>query len=343
MTTSTRGGRLLRRTLAIAVLLVSAGLITSGLVESLFRYNESRDAIWALQREMAHGAAFKIQQFIQEIEKTMRASTQTKEIVAAGLTEAYRFELIKLLRIVPAITEVAALNPNGGEQIKVSKVRTIFPEDLEDRSSDEAFLGARGGNSFFGQVYFVRESEPYITIAVPIERFAGEVVGVLITEVNLKFIWQVVSEIKVGKDGHAYVVSDSGDLIAHPDISLVLQKRNLGHLGQVKAALAGAPGPLDAQPNLVGKKVFPAYYPIPALGWAVLVERPRKEAYAPLRASIFRTSIVLLLGLGMAFLASLLIARRVVRPVDLLRQGTARIGSGDLDHRLEIKTGDEFE
>ena len=72
------------------------------------------------------------------------------------------------------------------------------------------FTGARGGKAFFGQVYFIRESEPYMTVAVPIERFAGDVVGVLVAEVNLKYIWEVVSRIKVGKAGYAYVVSREG-------------------------------------------------------------------------------------------------------------------------------------
>jgi signal transduction histidine kinase len=336
-------GRLLRRTFVIALILVSGGLLTSGAVELLFRYRESVEAIEALQREMAQGAAFKIQQFVRDIEKTLRASTQAQEIIAAGLTEAYRFELIKLLKAAPAITEVVALNADGREQLKVSRVRMLLPEDLRDRSMAEAFRGTHGGRAYFGPVYFVRESEPYMTIAVPIERFAGDVLGVLIAEVNLKYIWEVVSRIKVGQAGYSYVVSGDGDLIAHPDISLVLQKRRVKDLPQVQAALAGGPGLSRAQPNLSGQKVFAASAPIPDLGWAVLVERPAAEAYAPLYASILRTSLLLLLGLGMAVLASLLIGRRVVRPVETLRQGAARIGAGDLDHRLEVKTGDELQ
>ena len=100
------GGRLLRRTFVIALILVSGGLISSGVLELFFRYRESVETIEALQREMAQGAAFKIQQFVRDIEKTLRASTQAQEIIAAGLTEAYRFELIKLLKVAPAITEV---------------------------------------------------------------------------------------------------------------------------------------------------------------------------------------------------------------------------------------------
>ncbi|MCZ6772030.1 MAG: cache domain-containing protein [Proteobacteria bacterium] len=291
---------------------------------------------------MAKGAAFKIEQFMQEIEKTMRASTQTPDIVSSGLTEAYEFELIKLLKVAPAITAAAALDANGRERFKVSRIQMVRPEDLRDRADDEAFRRARGDASFFGPVYFVRESEPYAHIAVPIKRFA-EVVGVLIAEVNLKHVWNVVSQIQAGQMGYAYVVSGEGDLIAHPDISLVLKGRNLKDLVQVQAALAGAPGPFAAQPNFAGHKVFAAYAVIPDLGWAVLVERPAAEAYAPLYASVVRSGVLLLIGLGMAVLASLLIGFRVVRPLQALRQGAARIGAGALDHRIDIQTGDELE
>jgi signal transduction histidine kinase len=325
------------------LVLVSGGLLSSGAVELFFRYRESVEAIGALQREMAQGAAFKIQKFVEDIEKTLRAATQVQEIITAGLTDAYRFELLKLLKVAPAVTEAVALDAEGRERLKVSRVRMLLAEDLRDRSTTEAFVGARGGRSYYSQVYFVRESEPYMTIAVPIERFAGHVVGVLLAEVNLKYIWEVVSRIKVGQAGYIYIVSRDGDLIAHPDISLTLQKRRVSDLPQVQTALAGGAGLGEPQPNLGGQKVFAASAVIPELGWAVLVERPAAEAYAPLYASLRRTSALLLLGFAMAVLASLLIGRRVVHPVEVLRQGAARIGAGELDHRIEVHTGDELE
>ena len=130
------------------------------------------------------------------------------------------------------------MDSNGQEQFKLSRVQLVQPEDLEFRGNDEAFLRAKGGVSYFSPVYFVRESEPYASIATPIERFAGEIVGVLIAEVNLKYIWDVVSDIRAGHAGYAYVVSGDGDLIAHPDISLVLARQNLKNLVQVQSALA---------------------------------------------------------------------------------------------------------
>jgi hypothetical protein len=82
-----------------------------------------------------------------------------------------------------------------------------------------------------------------MTIAVPIERFAGDVIGVLQAEVNLKYIGDVVSAIKIGQAGYAYLVTRSGDLIAHPDISLVLQRRNMSSLPQARAAFSDRPQP----------------------------------------------------------------------------------------------------
>ena len=68
-----------------------------------------------------------------------------------------------------------------------------------------------------------------------------------------------------------------------------------------------------------------------------------KKYTRPLYASLFRTSGFLLVGLGMALVASLFVARRVVRPLETLRNGVERISAGDMNSRLELKTGDEIE
>jgi len=336
------GGRLVRRTFILALLLVSSGLIVGGGFELYLRYHESVENIRVLQQEMARGSAFRIHQYVEEIEKTMRASTLTPEIISTGLSEAYEFELIKLLKVAPAVITIAVLDATGHERFKLSRLKMVRPEDLEDRSTDQAFLQTMEDRSFFGPVYLVQGSEPYMRIAVPIKHF-NSVIGVLIAEVNLKHIWNVVSEIHVGETGYAYVTSENGDLIAHPDIHLVLEGQNLENLAQVQLALNDAPIPLIPQVNYTDQEVFVAYAPIPHLKWIVFVERLAEEAYAPLYASLFRTAGLLFAGFGMAVLASLLIGIRVVRPLQELRRGVTRIGAGELDHRIDIQTGDELE
>src|SRR5437588_2025038 len=156
--------------------------------------------------------------------------------------------------------------------------------------------------------------------------------GVSVAEVNLKLIWDVVSQIKVGQRGHAYVVDAQGRLIAHPDISLVLRNTDLSRLAQIQAArAAGAPAQDQVQEaqDLQGRRVLTAHAPVEPLGWRVFVELPADEAYAPLYASVERSGALLGGALILAVLAGTFLARRMVGPIQALRVGAARIGGGD--------------
>jgi signal transduction histidine kinase len=342
-----RRERLVRDYFFISVLFIGGGLITSGLIEIYFRYQEDQEQLALLQKEIAAGAAFKIEHFVQEIHNTLKGATRSREIAPKGLTPEFRFELEKLLLIAPAVTEAVALDDKGVIQVKASRLRTVLPDTKKDLVTAASFQQAMQGKSYFGPVYFVRGSEPYMTIAVPIERFAGDVIGVLQAEVNLKYIGDVVSNITVGKAGYAYAASRSGELIAHPDISLVLQRRNVAQLEQIKAAFDDRPAPsrtnVIVAPNLQGKKVFSSFALISMLDWAVIIDRPVGEVFEAVYPSMLRTSALFLIGLGMALFASYFLARRVVGPVRILREGVERIGSGDLGYRFQLKTGDEME
>jgi signal transduction histidine kinase len=342
-----RRGRLLRHYFLTSVLLIAGGLIVSGVLEVYFRYRESMEQLAFQQREAATVAALKIQTFIHDIETAMKAATKYQSRGGQEIAADYEFELKKLFYLAPAITEASIIGTDGIALAHISRSRAVTADAERNVSGAGAFQKALQGQSYFGPVYFVRESEPYITVALPIERYAARVVGVLQTEVNLKYVWEVVSAIKQGRAGYAYAVTRAGDLIAHPDMSMVLQHRNVAQLNQVKAAFQPALGVTQAKAvvadNLSGDKVFSSYALIPTLDWAVIVEQPVGEAYEPLYGSMLRTSSLVLVGLVVALLASLFVARRVLGPLELLRKGTERIGGGDLDFRLSIKTGDEIE
>ena len=157
-----RRGRLVRDYFFISVLLIGGGLITSGLVEIYFRYLESREQLGAVQKEVATGAAVKIERFVQEIHNTLKGATKSREIAPKGLTTEFRFELEKLLLIAPAVTEALALDENGAIRVQASRLRTVLPEAKRDLSTAPPFLQAKQGKSYFGPVHFVRGSEPYM-------------------------------------------------------------------------------------------------------------------------------------------------------------------------------------
>ena len=150
-----------------------------------------------------------------------------------------------------------------------------------------------------GRFISCTESEPYMTLALPSVR---RDYGVIVAQVNLKFIREVISQIKVGKGGKAYLVDGQGRLIAHPDISLVLRNVSFSSLPQVQAALtspsADPPEQMTANDN-TGREVLSAFAPIAPLAWFVFVELPTDEAYASLY-SIARSAAWLLAALGLA-------------------------------------------
>jgi signal transduction histidine kinase/DNA-binding response OmpR family regulator len=341
-----RRGQLVKKYAVVFVILVGGALLTSGLIELYFSYRESSAALAQIQQEKANGAASRIELFLADVERQITAVAQTPILPGASVIEERRNEYVRLLRRAPAITEAAFLDAAGKEQLRVSRLAMNVVGRGDDYSGDPRFLEARGGKTYFGPVYFRNESEPYMTMAV---RAGGPDSGVLTAEVNLKLIWDVVSQIKIGRAGYAYVVDGNGVLVAHPDISLVLQKTDLSALEQVQLATPRQPRPLGEidrtliARSLKGEQILSAYETIDPLGWAVLVEQPLDEAFAPLYASMLRTVGLLLLGLAISIAASLVLARRMVTPIRALQTGAERIGAGELSHQIEVKTGDELE
>src|SRR6476646_8998394 len=333
--------RLFLKYAGLFVAVVCVALVTNGLFEIWVSYQQHKDALIQIQREQAESAATKIGQFIKEIESQVGWTTQL--LWSVETIEQRRFDALRLLRQVPAITELSQVDASGKEQLRVSRLAMDVVGSGLDLSKEPKFAEAVKNKVYYGPVYFRRESEPYMTLSLAGTRRDA---GVSIAEVNLKLIWDVVSRIKVGERGQAYVVDARGRLIAHPDISLVLRNTDMTRLGQVQAAQRGTATSEDEFPtatDLQGRTVLTAFAPVAPLGWTGFVELPLGEAYQPLMASIQRSALVLLAALCLAAVAGIFLARRMVVPIQALRTGAARIGSGDLSQRIEVKTGDELE
>ena len=135
-------------------------------------------------------------------------------------------------------------------------------------------------------------------------------------------------------------------LIAHQDVNLVLQSPNFAELElpQVRAALRA---PRTARGAMIGRDqegtdVLSAFQTIDSLGWRVFVEQPLSDAFAPIEAAIWRTALLLVAFLVLAIATSILLARRLVRPIETVQAAAAKIGSGALDERIEITSDDEL-
>ena len=331
--------RLFGKYATLIIALVGGALLASGLLSLYFSYRENQEHLIALQQEKAASAATRIEQFVRDIEHQLGWTALPQASAEGTSVQQRRLEYFKLLRQVQPITDVAWLDSAGREQLRVSRLAMEAIGSGVDFSKDPKFIQANGGKTWYSPVYFRKETEPYMTISRPA---GGRGSGITVAEVNLKFVWEVVSRIQIGKAGLAYVVDSSGILIAHPDISLVLQKTDLSRLPHVAARVQDKEIDPIAQ-NLKNEEVLTAHSRIPTLGWTVFVEAPLTEAFAPLYASILRAVILLIAGLALSIIVSVYLARRMVTPIRALQQGAERIGAGQLDQLIEVHTGDELE
>ena len=340
--------RIIRSYFLVSFLLVGFGILASGLLGIFYHLSDIRAHASELQQEIAAGAAYKIEKFIEEIEGALKTVPLNREIITKGLSPEIDFQLHKLLKISPPVNEVLVADADGVVYTHISRIRTVVLTSKQSISSTAAFERAMGGETSYGRVFFIQESEPYMDITVPLERYAGEIIGVLQAQVNLRNIRDLISSIQFANGGYAYIVSRYGDLIAHPSISLVLKRPNLSSSDQVRTGFAQEDQAPQRSPTLVttsinGDKVLSSFTLIPQLDWLVVVEQPLREAFDKFFEALFRTTALLVFGLGMAFLASALLIRKVLQPLEDLRKGAESIGGGDLDYRLDVRTGDEFE
>jgi beta-lactamase regulating signal transducer with metallopeptidase domain len=221
----------------------------------------------------AEGIADKLAQFIKESQNQVGWTTQLP--LTAGSIDQRRFDALRLLRQVPAITELSQLDAEGKEYIKVSRLAMDVVGSGTDYSKEAKFTETVAKKIYYGPVYMRRESEPYMTLGMAGGRSDA---GVSLVELNLKPMWDIVRQTKVGDRGVAYVVNAEGRVIAHPDFSVGKSLRDVSSLAQVQEArTTPSTGSVRMARNMNDQEVVVVYARVAGPGWLVFVELPIGE------------------------------------------------------------------
>src|SRR3990172_3759693 len=343
---SRRTGGIRRRLLKWGLTLLGIALIANTLAGSIYTRRLIKQDAAKLQTEIATRVALEIEDFIRRKAERLLDFSASTSLYEMGDKEQRLLALL-LLKNDRAFTDASILDGSGMEVLKISERRVYLPEELADQSDSAKFKEASKGGSYISPVYTSDKAEPYITIAVPLKTAPQEVVGVVSVEVNLKILWEVIGEIEFGHAGYAYLGDGRGNLIAHRDPSLVLKRTNLNSLNQIQEflrnPLGADPSPGGEDQGIMGKRVLSTFAPVQSLEWAVVLEEPVDVALAELR--VVERYAFLLLGVGIVLGALIIVwgSNRITAPIHELHHGVEVIGKGDLNYRVEIKTGDEIE
>src|SRR5215469_8930762 len=210
-------------------------LLANGASEAWFGYRDQAALINQMLEVEARLAADRIQSFLDGIKEQLGWMVQLSW--SAGAEESHNIDAFRLLRQVPAITDIFLVDDHGIERLHVSRITPDVTASKIDRSSEAAVKGARSAHIWYGPVTLHRGSEPFMTIAAAGTRANS---GVVVAEINLKLIWDVIAAIKIGRTGEAFVVDRPGHLVAHPDMDLVLRANDEREVSVLAAMLATA-------------------------------------------------------------------------------------------------------
>jgi signal transduction histidine kinase len=329
--------------IAVCALLVAVPVICTSVYLLYSSYRENKRALVRLQEEKAKSVAVTIERYFADRTKRMEAiDAQYLSFTALGSALQPLLEDHATTAFYVDTTGRKTLASAGGG---LTVVKGNFSRD---RSVKQAFAAG----VYFGPVYaprllsnpgarsmeiVVRESER--VVGSPEGRpVAGT--GVVGETLDLRVIQDLVGQTRLGTSGYVYAIDARGVPIAHPN-SAAFTNRSLA-LPQVTRALASPQSGSTVGRNFRGQKVLSTWATVGPVGWKVFVEQPESAAFAPVRGKIWRTALLLAAFLAVGVGLSVLLARRLVRPVKQIRTAAARIGAGAYGERIELRRRDEL-
>lgn len=322
-------------TLAFVTLSVFSLLLMGILQLGLVNFPTQQQVASNQQQSNAVFAATQVSGFIQRIFSALETTSKVSRPLINNPAE--RLSLLQnLLAYEPALRQVAILNNQGQEIAKASRLTIITPNNLINRANSDLFIQTSQGVRHVGSIRIDETtSEPLVTLGVPIEDVFGQFQGVLVAEVNLKFMWDLVDRLEIGQTGQAFVVDRQGNLIAFGDTLRVLNGENVRGLTTV-TEFVGSYNPVDSTgaeitTGITGDTVLSTYVPLGTPDWAVVTEMPVFEAYQGIIPSVLLSGAVLLGVAALSAVAGIYISRRLAAPVRNLTQTATQIAQGNLN------------
>jgi HAMP domain-containing protein len=296
--------------------------------------SQSEQAIWQdRQREAAIYTSETVADFLSRIQDYMS--------LAGSLPSAQMAEkpdiLQRYLNKNASVLEIVRIDGNGHLVAGADHGQPIL-SNLVTLAQSNWFQQAKSGQLYAGELQISSEDEPYMVVATP-----SDDGGVVAARLHMNVLWDVVAQIHFGQTGRAYVVSRDGQIIAHATPQVVLAHTTLAGRPEMGGVAASKDGPWSGSyVNLNGEHVLSFMQLVRGTNWTIVTELPRKEAFAISRQAL----LVLLLGIvvfsvlatGMIFRA---LQRLVLNPIEALRAGSLRVGSGEFDHQVAIYRQDE--
>jgi signal transduction histidine kinase len=335
------GLKIRRIAVRFALLLALAAvvpLIAYGIVSILSLQNGTRQDVIQGNQNVAMRAAEEIRRYVTtnaELLKALAANLQDPSLTPTQQDRVLKNYVLQIreFREISLFDEAGAAVATS----RIGKPHVDIPKAAPILVDNVSMSGIRVDEDLL----------PTTLFAIHMMRL-GEPSGWLVGQFSLEQMWRTVDRIRIGKHGYALVLAPNGELVAHGDPdrkAMVALARNMSAHPLVAALRSDREPSEPVVSEYVGDNgeiELGVAALMPTLGWTLIVEQPTREAYA--NATILRRQLLVTISIALLAMISLgyLFGRQFIRPILTLKRGTQALAAGQLDARVDIRTGDEF-
>ncbi|MHB8173039.1 MAG: sensor histidine kinase [Nitrospirota bacterium] len=241
-------------------------------------------------------------------------------------------------------------------------ISVINVEDIKkpDKSgySNSWYLPALSGQITSSDMYISPITDrPTMSFAAPVYDKEGKIVSILTTNLKLEYLWEIIDAVQreniaSGHTGYAFLVNRDGLLIGHPNRGKILMNNRSSMLPDTKKMVqemtSGKTGTAYYTSRTTGVRKLAGFAPLKGFGdyrghgWSVGVNENYSELLEPMNRLLKLYFLLFIITSFVALAISRYLAEYIVRPVNKLREGASRIGSGNFDMRIPRNHEDEI-
>ena len=225
----------------------------------------------------------------------------------------------------------------------------IAPDAFLQRELERAFVASREGRAYNGQALVVgtgKSARTIMLVSTPVV-YGGRFLGMIATVVDLQFLIRRLQEVSRG-GLTPYVVDSQGRLVAGAnsdyatgqDMSNLEIVHNFVDQGGKAQMVAATREFSTGGKNSV--KMLGTYSPVTNLDWAVIVQKPRIDAYRGVYEMQRTGRLLALMAVALSIGVSTIAARRITNPLEILTESSRAIARGDFSQRVQLKSRTEI-
>ena len=240
----------------------------------------------------------------------------------------------------------ATLLNSDGKGISAGR---IAPDAFLNRELERAYAAARDGRAYNGQALAVGEGKNARTVflvSYPVN-YGQRFLGMIASVVDLQFLIRRLQEV-AGGGLTPYVVDSQGRLVAaaSPGFATGQDMKNLdivrnfvngGNKAQIRETREFTVTTGSHQVEMLG-----TYSPVTSLAWAVVVQKPQREAYRGILEMQRTGRLLALLAVLLSVGVSIFAARRITNPLQVLTQSSRALARGDFSQRVSLSSRTEI-